>query len=746
MSALSIQPTYPIFTDRAGEPLEAGYIWIGTANLNPITNPISVYWDAALTQPAVQPIRTVSGYPSNAGTPARLYVNSDYSIQVQNKNGTVVYSAPAATERLSSDLVTFIQAGPGAVQRTAQNKMRETVSVKDFGAVGNGVTDDSAAAALAVSYASVNNKKLYWPAGNYLIGTKLTLSSSIYMVGDGDDTILIGVDGDTAVNRIFEIQDNALVVDVDRMSFTSSNYAFYATNGTVIADRFTFNRCQFFSIRHAIGVLDIRDSNISSGTPVSIGVNRFELTECQLKNLTGDAVYSNKTNGAVMVTCRNIGSALIRENVADTGTGRCFQLGNNVYPQSITPHNWGRYVVRDNRISNWISAGSIETQGILLYGNDGVVDGNILTNIYNANYEDSEGIYTKMRFVEISNNILTDCFDESEGGALTAKGAGDTNQDGFVNVHHNIVRFTSAPTTLKTIGIAISTQSEVANNIVQNTGKWGIVVADYGRRHRIINNQIYNNAASIVSPATDTAAIYIFPIPTQPTFAQDLTENKIEQVFINGNNIGACKNRGIYFRYFYGDAIPYNQIISGNVLNSITGDGYAIEFFVGNFGSSPTIIPEAYITENRFTNLVTPVRVEDTTSLSADKIRLTLVDNYTNDITGGFLVSGPRWKCTYGRNFGTLLTQNSGTVSITSGNTETAAISTNITDTAFTGTGLTLNNISVIPTTTLGSATKWWVEVVSGAAGTFKIVLDSNPGTTVSFAWIAQRTNQVERS
>lgn len=113
MSALSIQPPYPIFSEKDGQPLESGYIWIGTANLNPITNPISVYWDAALTQPAVQPIRTVSGYPSNAGTPARLYVNSDYSIQVQNKNGTVVYSAPQATERYNGAVVIF-----GAVNAT----------------------------------------------------------------------------------------------------------------------------------------------------------------------------------------------------------------------------------------------------------------------------------------------------------------------------------------------------------------------------------------------------------------------------------------------------------------------------------------------------------------------------------------------------------------------------------------------------------------------------------------------------
>jgi hypothetical protein len=39
MTALSIQPPFPIFTDTDGSPLENGYIWIGTANLTPKATP-----------------------------------------------------------------------------------------------------------------------------------------------------------------------------------------------------------------------------------------------------------------------------------------------------------------------------------------------------------------------------------------------------------------------------------------------------------------------------------------------------------------------------------------------------------------------------------------------------------------------------------------------------------------------------------------------------------------------------------
>jgi hypothetical protein len=92
--------------------LENGYIWIGTANLSPQTNPINVYWDSALTIPAVQPIRTLNGYPSYQGTPSRFYVVSDYSIQVLNSKGSVVYTS--LNGNFSSGSVATNATGTGA--------------------------------------------------------------------------------------------------------------------------------------------------------------------------------------------------------------------------------------------------------------------------------------------------------------------------------------------------------------------------------------------------------------------------------------------------------------------------------------------------------------------------------------------------------------------------------------------------------------------------------------------------------
>ena len=77
--------------------------------------------------------------------------------------------------------VRFLQAGTGAVVRTSQDKMRETVSVKDFGAVGDGVTDDTAAIQAAINSLSLTGGSIYLPPGVYNISSKI-------VVGNGTTT------------------------------------------------------------------------------------------------------------------------------------------------------------------------------------------------------------------------------------------------------------------------------------------------------------------------------------------------------------------------------------------------------------------------------------------------------------------------------------------------------------------------------------------------------------------------------
>ena len=86
----------------------------------------------------------------------------------------------------TSEQVTFLQAGSGATQRTALAKMRDVVSVKDFGAVGDGVTDDTAAIQLALN--ASNN--IVFPNGSYRITTQLTKVADNVNIDFGTATII----------------------------------------------------------------------------------------------------------------------------------------------------------------------------------------------------------------------------------------------------------------------------------------------------------------------------------------------------------------------------------------------------------------------------------------------------------------------------------------------------------------------------------------------------------------------------
>jgi hypothetical protein len=312
MTALSIQPTYPIFTDIDGQPLEDGFVWIGVANTQPIGNPINVYWDAALTLPAAQPIRTRGGYPVNSGTPARLYVDSDYSIRVMNKNGSVVYSAPAATERLSGVVVTGVNASDvsytlnrtGALERSAESKFDDTISILDFipeaehAAIKAGTSTFDCTSAIQDAI-NTNAGLVYWPAGVYLcdpIQITNTDCSTMTWVGEGSgyngtlgansgnvatircrtagtvffefDTVHrfqmrnIGLDGDGLCDIVYKLKQNCTYHTYDGCSFVNAK----ATTGIVVqlgdpvnsqVDWTTFNQCLWQNTkgaRHSISV------------------------------------------------------------------------------------------------------------------------------------------------------------------------------------------------------------------------------------------------------------------------------------------------------------------------------------------------------------------------------------------------------------------------------------------------------------------------------------------------------------
>jgi len=143
-----------------------------------------------------QTVFTLASDPGALGNSAQVYIGGVYQQRSTYTIGgtTLTFSsAPVAgTDNIefvnfltsnigatSADLVTYTPSGTGAVARNAASKFGEIVSVKDFGAVGNGTTDDTAAIQACVNAA--NGKVILFPAGTYRITSTITWSPTTYV-------------------------------------------------------------------------------------------------------------------------------------------------------------------------------------------------------------------------------------------------------------------------------------------------------------------------------------------------------------------------------------------------------------------------------------------------------------------------------------------------------------------------------------------------------------------------------------
>jgi hypothetical protein len=110
----------------------------------------------------------------------------NFSIKVLDSKANLVYSFPDGSGiSPNASGVVYDPAGAGAVATTVQAKLRETVSVKDFGAVGDGVADDTVAIQAAITYGQDNARAVYIPGGVYRTTTTLNITKRIRLFGDG---------------------------------------------------------------------------------------------------------------------------------------------------------------------------------------------------------------------------------------------------------------------------------------------------------------------------------------------------------------------------------------------------------------------------------------------------------------------------------------------------------------------------------------------------------------------------------
>lgn len=173
------------FFDNNGVPLNGGLLYTYAAGT---TTPTATYTSDNGVTANANPIvldsagRTPSEVWLTDGTTYKIAVYTSTNVLIRTWDDIAGVNDPTALTALQtalasstgSSMIGFIQAGTGAVARTAQSKMRDVVNVKDFGIIADGITNQTAALLVLMSSLS---SSLYRGVVNIPYGTKFDVST-----------------------------------------------------------------------------------------------------------------------------------------------------------------------------------------------------------------------------------------------------------------------------------------------------------------------------------------------------------------------------------------------------------------------------------------------------------------------------------------------------------------------------------------------------------------------------------------
>jgi len=249
----------------------------------------------------------------------------------------------------SSSLVTYQPAGSGAVETTVQAKLRQYVNIKDFGAVGNGSTDDTAAIQATVNYvnslAATNKPTIYVPAGRYLITSPIQLYADISICGEPRDIgysygfthsseILAG----TSMGAMFDVTGSNIYVG--NLGFYANTNADYALKSTGSFGRMSGNTFENLAITlcnksgiylQNCGVTKIRFCQISNCLECGIdgqGWGDADIDGCFINTINVDS--TSTTNAPSSSPVYGVGIRLRRDSGSGGQTGNVNIRGGKI--------------------------------------------------------------------------------------------------------------------------------------------------------------------------------------------------------------------------------------------------------------------------------------------------------------------------------------------------------------------------------------------------------------------------------
>jgi hypothetical protein len=544
------------FFDNNGNPLTGGKIYTYAAGT---TTPATTYTSSNGATAHTNPI-VLDASGRVPGGEIWLTINTTYKFVLRTSADVLIgtYDNISSAFNTDASLVTYTPAGTGAVTTTVQAKLRETVSVKDFGAVGNGVTNDTA----AIQAAMTASEAVYFPAGTYLITSALVLKTGQYLYGNRDATILstgINVNGISGVNvnnitisglkitgnntGTTSLDSNGLFFDTcTNIRIENNDFANWGKDSTGYGSAISFDKncndlwvdsnritggqggggSSDINVYSEGGYCFITDNECFSTNSQGIFVNSTAAVNTSGKCVIQGNISKNHSRHGI-VTSYNAGGYL--DTIVDSNI--CIDCGWTGIYAATTVSPGGTIVISDNVVNSCGGdlGGSTTSAGILLTANTLNSRTNVTGNyVYNSG-KTSAGV---------ARALTSPCiFVSTQGYANITGNICDTSTGEGINI---------APTTFENINITGNLIHDCVAGI-----KGQLAAGQVGGLLNISSN-------TIKSLLVDGFGIYLLAIGTS-----------IKMLSIQGNLIDGLKltsgKVGLY--------IPDTDIKTGNISNNI---------------------------------------------------------------------------------------------------------------------------------------------------------------------------------
>jgi hypothetical protein len=261
--------------------------------------------------------------PPTAGVDMTLPLKADRKgkyLSFNSVTGAPEVVAGTGGSVTDASLVNYTPAGTGAVVTTVQAKLRETISVKDFGAVGDGDsllgTGTDNAAFIQAALDSIDEDlggRIHFPAGVYAIKSGLSVKPRTVITGDGWEA-------------------STVMIHNDAPPFTSNADAmFYLNGGDMVGSELPSRYIHFRNLS-----LNGNDNNTVNNTFNGIVAKQSlycSVVECEIKQFDRDGLVFLHASGDSSNAGWLIQNNLIRDCNSDgivLQRARNFEISNNI--------------------------------------------------------------------------------------------------------------------------------------------------------------------------------------------------------------------------------------------------------------------------------------------------------------------------------------------------------------------------------------------------------------------------------